>query len=124
MVTPSHQRHMALKNRNTLYFLNFVSPSMQRYFGFFPVLHFFTAHKRSLGQGNVFTPVCYSVRRGVCVADTLAGRHPWVDIPPSKTDTLRQTPPPRQTPLPPKMVNEAGGTHPTGMHSCYNLVIV
>ena len=27
----------------------------------------FTAHKRSLGQGNIFTPVCHSVnRRGVC----------------------------------------------------------
>ena len=97
---------------------------MQRNFGFFPVLRFITARKRSFGQGNVFAPVCYSVRRGVCVADTLVGRHPWVDIPPSETDTLRQTPPPRQTPLPPKTVTEAGGTHPTGMHSCYNLVIV
>ena len=24
----------------------------------------FTARKRSLGQGNIFTPVCYSVHRG------------------------------------------------------------
>ena len=30
-------------------------------------LDIFTAHKRSLGQGNVFTPVCHSVHRwGVC----------------------------------------------------------
>ena len=29
---------------------------------------FFTARKRSLGQGNIFTPVCYSVHRGgACV---------------------------------------------------------
>ena len=26
--------------------------------------HFFTARKRSLGQGNIFTPVCHSVHRG------------------------------------------------------------
>ena len=29
----------------------------------------FTTHKRSLGQGNVFTPVCHSVHRG-----SLSGR--------------------------------------------------
>ena len=27
----------------------------------------FTARKRSLGQGNIFTPVCHSVHRGACV---------------------------------------------------------
>ena len=27
-------------------------------------LNFFTACKRSLGQGNIFTPVCHSVHRG------------------------------------------------------------
>ena len=26
-----------------------------------------TARKRSLGQGNIFTPVCHSVQRGSCV---------------------------------------------------------
>ena len=26
-----------------------------------------TARKRSLGQGNIFTPVCHSVHRGACV---------------------------------------------------------
>ena len=26
----------------------------------------FTARKRSLGQGNIFTPVCHSVHQGVC----------------------------------------------------------
>ena len=45
-----------------------------------------TAHKRSLGQGNVFTPVSHSVHRGClppCMldymppyADTSPGRHP------------------------------------------------
>ena len=28
----------------------------------------FTVRKRSLGQGNVFTPVCHSVHRGGCVS--------------------------------------------------------
>ena len=28
-------------------------------------------------------------------------------------------PPPVQTPPPSEMATEAGGTHPTGMHSCY-----
>ena len=28
------------------------------------VLGFITARKRSLGQGNIFTPVCHSVHRG------------------------------------------------------------
>ena len=29
-----------------------------------PKEHFITARKRSLGQGNIFTPVCHSVHRG------------------------------------------------------------
>ena len=29
--------------------------------------HIITARKRSLGQGNIFTPVCHSVHRGACV---------------------------------------------------------
>ena len=34
----------------------------------------FTARKRSLGQGNVFTPVCDSLHRGVCVSQHAMGR--------------------------------------------------
>ena len=62
--------------------------------------------KRSLGQGNVFMPACQS----------FCSQGGWCTPP-------RQTPP-RQTPLPllgrhpPETVPEAGGTHPTGMHSC------
>ena len=29
--------------------------------------HLFTTRKRSLGQGNIFTPVCHSVHRGACM---------------------------------------------------------
>ena len=34
-----------------------------------------TARKRSLGQGNIFTHVCHSVHRGVCM---VAGGHVWL----------------------------------------------
>ena len=36
---------------------------------------FITASKRSLGQGNIFTPVCHFVHRGACV---VAGGHAWL----------------------------------------------
>ena len=37
----------------------------------------FTARKRSLGQGNIFTPVCHSVHRGGH-AKLLGGGHAWL----------------------------------------------
>ena len=70
-----------------------------------------TARKRSLGQGNIFTRVCHSVHRGehagsmhgcwgACVvAEGCAWL--WGDA----SDTTRYG-------------QWAGGTHPTGMHSC------
>ena len=98
--------------------------------------YFITAHKRSLGQGSVFTPVCHSVRGGggsasrgdwglppvggesasrevgVCIQGE-GDLHPrggvciqggWADPPPLDTTGYGQ---------------RAGGTHPTGMHSCW-----
>ena len=35
----------------------------------------FTARKRSLGQGNIFTPVCHSVQGGACM---VAGGCAWL----------------------------------------------
>ena len=35
----------------------------------------FTARKRSLGQGNIFVPVCHSVHRGWCVSQHAPGSH-------------------------------------------------
>ena len=76
-----------------------------------------TARKRSLGQGNVFTLVCHSVHggglppgglhlRGVC----LQGVCIWgVCI-----QGVGQTPPSHTM----GYGQRAGGTHPTGMHSC------
>ena len=52
----------------------------------------FTARKRSLGQGNVFTSVCHSVHRGWCLPiacldtshrQTPPGRHPPKQTPPT-----------------------------------------
>ena len=88
----------------------------------------FTARKRSLGQGNIFAPVCHSVHR-VVSASMHAG------IPPPRADTPRDQTPPHYTPpctrhspdkAPPCAVHagrysqQAGGLHPTGMQSCYN----
>ena len=71
---------------------------------------FVAAHKRNLGQGNIFALVCHSVHRGSTWAGTLpAGTHPWVG-----------TPPGRYTPQLCMLGygQQAGGMHPTGMHSC------
>ena len=55
-----------------------------------------------LGQGNIFSSVC----QGFCPRGQYLGRYP-----------LACTPPWAGTP--PQFVHWAGGTHPTGMHSCY-----
>ena len=66
-----------------------------------------TAHKRSLGQGNVFTPVCHSVYRGGGSAKPHCRQTVGVGV--------GRTP---QGRLPPGIRQQAGGTHPTGMHPC------
>ena len=88
-----------------------------------------TARKRSLGQGNIFTPVCHSVHR-VGSASVHAGIPPPQDHAPQGTMhppvpcTPRDHPPP-ETMHPPgaehagRYSQRAGGTHPTGMQSCY-----
>ena len=55
--------------------------------------------------------------RGVS-APLHAGIHPWPDTPPGKTSLGR---PPMQCML--GYGQQAGGTHPTGMHSCCCLFI-
>ena len=98
-----------------------------------------------IAKGYVFTGICQSTgERGVCpiacwdtppCVDT-----PWADIPLPQADTPPeqtppgQTPPPRQTPTLPRQTSphaqcmlgygqQADGTHPTGMHSCFYLVL-
>ena len=53
----------------------------------------FTARKRSLGQGNIFTPVCHSVHRGGS-----ASVHDGIPPPPSRHPPEAGTPPQEQTP--------------------------
>ena len=69
-------------------------------------LTIFTTHKQSLGQGNVFTPICLSFcsQEEDVSAPLHAGIHtPWADPP-------RQTPPrqtiPRQTHPSPKILQD------------------
>ena len=80
-------------------------------------MYFITASKLSLGQGNIFTGVYLSMGGVPSWVDTPLVRHPSEQIHPLRTDTLPgQTTPGRDTP--PETATEAGGTHPTGMHSC------
>ena len=73
-----------------------------------------------LGQGYVFTGVCYSVNRGgsASVHAGISPTHPH-------TPPQEQTPPWEQTPPSAKHAGRYGqradGTHPTGMQSCLKL---
>ena len=77
----------------------------------YSLLDIFTAHKRSLGQGNIFTPVCHSVHMGGGGSASVHAGIPSPDhaSPPSAEHAGRYS-------------ARAGGTHPTGMQSCYNRV--
>ena len=85
---------------------------------------FITARKRSLGQGNIFTPVCHSVHGGGS-----ASVHDGIPPFPPDQASPDQSPPPKpgtppRTRHPPGAEHAgrygqcAGGTHPTGMQSC------
>ena len=83
-----------------------------------------------LGQGYVFTGVCDSVNGGGgCLPQCMLGYTPRPDAPPGTryTPNTRYTPQdqahPRdqvhpRTRYTPPPATTAGGTHPTGMHSC------
>ena len=103
----------------------------------------FTARKQSLGQGNNFTPVCHSVHGGgrgtspppgqttppgLCTPRTMypLGLHTprlhtplGLHTPPDYVPPLGLRPPLPGLRTPPPVDGLcAGGTHPTGMHSC------
>ena len=85
-------------------------------------INLITARKRSLGQGNVFTPVC-QFTRGENWLPSMHHRSE-ADIPPPDRHPSGGRHPPGRHPLdrhPPadRLTTEAGGTHPTGMHSCF-----
>ena len=87
-----------------------------------------TARKRSLGQGNIFTPVCHSVHRGGGLPQCMLGYHPLGPCtpldhtPPGTMHPLDHAPPGPCTPSDAEHAERygqyAGGTHPTGMQSC------
>ena len=78
-------------------------------------------------KGYVFTGVCLSTEEGgVCFNSCWdihpLGRHPPGQTPPGQTPPWADTPFPRADPPPAQCIlgygQQAGGTHPTGMHSC------
>ena len=145
---------MDCKSGVSLLSMNTISTGLDDDTGIFP------ARKRSLGQGNVFTPICIV---GYCDVTSCSGQHspydsittsqqhpnwtaptpdnthppgqhpldstspnsiPWQHHPPWTAPTHGQHPPPGQhTPLPcqevpPRLGQQADGTHPTRMLSC------
>ena len=92
------------------------------------ILHtVFTARKRNLGQGNIFANVCHRTdlpwmqihpRQTAMDADPLDADLQDADPPPRQTDlsTPTLTPLVGQTPF--GIRQQAGGRHPTGMHTC------
>ena len=90
-------------------------------------VNFITARKRSLGQGNVFTPVYHSVHRGGWLPSMHHRSH----------DRGEEGQPPRGSPFRGVCIQgvgqtlpmgyygiQAGGTHPTGMHYCLTFLLV
>ena len=75
-------------------------------------LNIITARKRSLGQGNIFTPVCHSVHRGVCLSacwdTTPQTRH----SPRPGTTSPDQAPPPRPGTPPTRHIPPGAGIPP------------
>ena len=73
-----------------------------------------------------FTPVCHSVHRGADTpqADNPMGRypdaHPRVDAPRAGTHLGRHP----QADTPQQTATAPDGTHPTGVHSCFNGIFV
>ena len=85
-----------------------------------------SARKRTLGQGNIF--------RSVCQEFCSQGGSTWAGTP--RDQVHPQPPGPGTHPITPPGTNytpgavhsmrygqQAGGTHPTGMHSCFQNVI-
>ena len=83
------------------------------------------ARKRSLGQGNIFSPVCHSVHRGrgVCLSacwdTTLSGADPSKQAPTPGSRHLPIAGTPMGAEHAERYCQRAGGTHPTGMQSCF-----
>ena len=92
----------------------------------------FIAYKRSLGQGNIFTSMCHSFcqqgvggswfpsmhHRSHDQGDLYpGGLHPCIQGGLHPGRGLGRPPPPPSDTI--GYGQQAGGTHPTGMHSCF-----
>ena len=95
----------------------------------FSIFVIITARKRSLGQGNIFTSVCQEFCSQGDGVPGLGERGAWCQGGAcSWMAWSRGVPGPRRGFLvlggawwrlpPPRTATAAGGTHPTGMHSC------
>ena len=73
--------------------------------------------QRSCGQSYVFTRVCDSVHRGVCLSACWEGSTPKEGSIPGRKHPRKEAPPEGSTP--PAYGLRAAGTHPTGMHSSF-----
>ena len=103
------------KDSNICIIYQLVFVIMEESLHFFSFIDFYRP-QTELQEGNVFTPVSHSVHR-VCVSQHAMDRE--VCTPTRQTTPWADTPQ-AETPLPPsKTATEAGGTHPTGMHSCF-----
>ena len=80
---------------------------------------FVTARKRSLGQGNIFSSVCQEFCLSTCW-DTPWSRHP----PPRGTRHPPRDQAPPCTVHAGRFGQQAGGMHPTGMQSCFHMILV
>ena len=79
---------------------------------YYYIVIIFTARKRSLGQGNIFAPVCHSVPRGVYLPRGCTYT-PWAGTP---LPLGRYTPPPRQVHPPGHVHPSPGQVHPQQAH--------
>ena len=73
-----------------------------------------------LGQGYIFTGMCDSVHRGCLVPGGVCSRGEC--LVPGGCLAPEGVPGPGTGGDPPETATAAGGTHPTGMHSCYKCI--
>ena len=79
-----------------------------------------TVRKRSLGQGNIFAPVCHSVHGGSTWAGTPPGRYsplPPAGTPPGRCTPRAGTPPWAGTPPAPWAGTSPQAGNPPAMHA-------
>ena len=83
---------------------------------------FYYRPQTKFGQGNIFAPVCHSVHRGVPGpkgVSATGGVCSWGGLVPGGGGLLPGgSGPGVPGGDPPGTATAAGGTHPTGMHSC------